>query len=90
LLVDDIVSSGGTLVACARNVIEAGATSVDAIVTHALFPPDRTEEFVCAGIGSIRSTNSVPHPTNAISLDGVLAAALRNEIGENDSAERST
>ena len=90
LLVDDIVSSGGTLVACARNVIEAGATSVDAVVTHALFPPDTTEEFVRAGIGSIRSTNSVPHPTNAISLDGVLAAALRNEIGENDPAERST
>ena len=90
LLVDDIVSSGGTLVACARNIIEAGATSVDAIVTHALFPPDTTEEFVRAGIRSIRSTNSVPHPTNAIALDGVLAAALRNEIGESDSAERST
>ena len=90
LLVDDIVSSGGTLVACARNIIEAGATSVDAVVTHALFPPDTTEEFVRAGIGSIRSTNSVPHPTNAISLDGVLAAALRNEIGASDSAETST
>ena len=90
LLVDDIVSSGGTLVACARNIIEAGATSVDAVVTHALFPPDTTEEFVRAGIGSIRSTNSVPHPTNAILLDGVLAAALHNEIGESDSAETST
>jgi ribose-phosphate pyrophosphokinase len=90
LLVDDIVSSGGTLVACARNILEAGATSVDAIVTHALFPPDTTGEFVRAGIGSIRSTNSVPHPTNAIALDGVLAAALHNEIGESDSAERPT
>ena len=90
LLVDDIVSSGGTLVACARNIFEAGAASVDAIVTHALFPPDITGEFVRAGIGSIRSTNSVPHPTNAIALDGVLAAALRNEVGESDSAERPT
>ena len=36
LLVDDIVSSGGTLVACTRNVIEAGDTSVDAIVTYVL------------------------------------------------------
>ena len=90
LLVDDIVSSGGTLVACARNAIEAGATSVDAIVTHALFHPDTTEEFVRAGIRSIRSTNSVPHPTNAIALDGALAAALRNEIGDGDSAEKLT
>jgi ribose-phosphate pyrophosphokinase len=90
LLVDDIVSSGGTLVACARGIIEAGAISVDAIVTHALFPPDTTEEFVHAGIRSIRSTNSVPHPTNAITLDGMLAAALRTEIGDSDSAATST
>ena len=40
LLVDDIVSSGGTMMSCARAVIAAGATSVDAIVTHALFPPE--------------------------------------------------
>ena len=39
-------------------------------------------EFVRAGIRSIRSTNSVPHPTNAIALDDILAAALRNEIGD--------
>ena len=90
LLVDDIVSSGGTLVGCARNIIEAGAISVDAIVTHALFPPDTIGELVRAGIRSIRSTSSVPHPTNAIALDGVLAAALRNEIGDGDSAETST
>ena len=88
LLVDDIVSSGSTLVACAHNIIEAGATSVDAIVTHALFPPDINKEFIRAGIRSVRSTNSVPHPTNAIALDGALAAALRSEIGESDSAER--
>ena len=76
--------------ACARNIAEAGATSIDAIVTHALFPPDTTEDLVRAGIGSIRSTNSVPHPTNAIALDGALAAALRNEIGDGDPAETST
>ena len=90
LLVDDIVSSGGTLAACARNIIDAGATSVDAIITHALFPSEKTGEFVRAGIGSIRSTNSVPHPTNAIGLDFVLAAALRNEISDSGFAETST
>jgi hypothetical protein len=40
---------------------------------------DTAEEFVRAGIGSVRSTNSVPHTINAISLYGVLAAALRKE-----------
>lgn len=81
LLVDDIVSSGGTLMTCAKALAAAGATSVDAIVTHALFPPELTPELLRAGIRSIRSTDSVSHPTNAIALDGILAAALRREVG---------
>jgi ribose-phosphate pyrophosphokinase len=80
LLVDDIVSSGGTLIACAKAIAAAGAASVDAIVTHALFAPELAVEFAQNSIRSIRSTRSVPHPTNAIALDGLLAAALRNEM----------
>jgi ribose-phosphate pyrophosphokinase len=80
LLVDDIVSSGGTLIACAKALAAAGAASIDAIVTHALFSPDSTDEFIQSGIRSIRSTHSVPHPTNAILLDEVLATALCNEM----------
>jgi len=80
LLVDDIVSSGGTLITCARALKELGATTIDAVITHPLFPPGMVEEFAHAGIRSIRSTSSVAHPTNAIPLDAVLAAALRNEL----------
>jgi ribose-phosphate pyrophosphokinase len=80
LLVDDLVSSGGTLAVCARVLGAAGATSIDALVTHALFPPDTAQEFARAGIRSVRSTNSVPHATNAIALDGLLAQALEKEI----------
>jgi ribose-phosphate pyrophosphokinase len=80
LLLDDIVSSGGTLIACAHALRAAGAHSVDAIVTHALFPMDLMPSFNAAGIHSLRSTHSVPHPTNAIPLDDVLADALRGEL----------
>jgi ribose-phosphate pyrophosphokinase len=79
LLVDDIVSSGGTLTACAKALAAAGTTAVDAVVTHALFSAETTAVLMSAGIRSIRSTNSVSHPTNAIALDNILAEALRNE-----------
>lgn len=82
LLVDDIVSSGGTLVTCARALAAAGATAVDAIVTHALFPPQMTQTMLDGGLRSVRSTSSIPHPTNAIRLDGILAGALRKEFTE--------
>ena len=80
LLVDDIVSSGGTLMTCAKALADAGVSSIDAIITHALFRPEMTRDFARAGIRSVRSTSSVPHPTNAIALDAVLANALRREV----------
>jgi ribose-phosphate pyrophosphokinase len=80
LLVDDIVSSGGTLLACARTLAVAGARSVDAVITHALFAPELSTAFREAGLGSIRSTDSVSHPSNAIELDPIFAEALRQEL----------
>jgi ribose-phosphate pyrophosphokinase len=79
LLVDDIVSSGATLMVAAKALKAAGTTGIDAIVTHALFPPEMVAAFGDAGIRSVRSTDSVPHPTNAIALNEILAAALRSE-----------
>lgn len=80
LLVDDIVSSGGTLIACSKALYAAGATSVDAVITHALFPPAMLRDFAAAGIRAVRSTHTVPHPTNAIMLDELFADALAREI----------
>jgi ribose-phosphate pyrophosphokinase len=79
-MIDDIVSSGGTLIACAKALAAAGAATIDAIATHALFPAARCRDMNLAGIRSIRSTHSVPHPTNAFILDDLYAAALRSEM----------
>ncbi|MBI5260320.1 MAG: ribose-phosphate pyrophosphokinase [Bradyrhizobium sp.] len=87
LLIDDIVSSGGTLIAGAKALRDAGARCVDAIVTHALFPPGMMATFAPAGIRSVRSTNSVAHPTNAIPLDELFAAALRREFDQSNFVE---
>ena len=38
------------------------------------------DEFKRAGIRSIRSTNTVPHSTNAIALDDILVTALQREV----------
>jgi ribose-phosphate pyrophosphokinase len=89
LLVDDIVSSGGTLMACAQALTAAGATAIDAIITHALFPAELTGEFVRAGIRSVRSTHSVPHSTNAIALDDIFVAALVNEMSGTGGPDRT-
>jgi len=80
LLIDDIVSSGGTLAACAAALRAAGCGSIDAVVVHALFSSDVEQNLRDAGIRTIRSTDSVPHPTNVVALDSALADALRGEL----------
>jgi ribose-phosphate pyrophosphokinase len=80
LIIDDIVSSGGTMITCAKALAADGATAIDAIVTHALFPAALADDMAQAGIRSIRSTHSVPHQTNAIVLDDLYVEALRGEI----------
>jgi ribose-phosphate pyrophosphokinase len=82
LIVDDIVSSGGTMIACARALTAAGATVIDAVVTHALFPEAVCQQMTASGIRSIRSTCSVPHSTNAIPLGDLFADTLKGELAE--------
>lgn len=80
LMVDDIVSSGGIIIACAKALAAAGATTIDAVITHALFPEELGCEMRQSGIRSIRSTHSVPHPSNAITLDALFVDALNGEL----------
>jgi ribose-phosphate pyrophosphokinase len=77
LLVDDVVSSGATLAAAARALRRAGARRVEAVVVHAIFSPGAPRRLAAAGIARVVSTDSVAHPSNAIGLAPLLAAALR-------------
>lgn len=76
VLVDDVVSTGHTLAEAAQQLVARGAASVSALITHALFVGDSLARLRAAGIGDICSTDSVPHPSNRLHLDGLLAAAL--------------
>ena len=46
------------------------------IVDHALFVGDAIEQLREAGIDNIWSCDSIPHPTNAVSLADLLADQL--------------
>ncbi|MDO8290291.1 MAG: ribose-phosphate diphosphokinase [Parvibaculum sp.] len=81
LLVDDIVSSGGTVIEAIGVLKKAGAGEVFVTVTHALFDSETERRIREAGAKEIWSTDSVPHTTNAISLSFLLAETLKREIG---------
>lgn len=79
-LIDDVVASGGTLAACARELRNAGAHPVEAVAVHALCSDSDLAALKAAGISRFRSTDSVPHSSNAACIAPLLASALRQEI----------
>lgn len=76
LLVDDVVSSGTTLIACARLLREAGASRNTALATHALASDADLGRLAAAGIECLSATDSTGNPAGTIPLAPLLAQAL--------------
>ena len=60
LVIDDLISTGGTLVRAARAARKAGAKSVIALVTHGLFTPGAEVALDDPSIDRIAVTDAVP------------------------------
>jgi len=76
MLLDDVISSGHTIKQAAQALMAAGCSEVKAVCTHALFAEGAEQALQQAGVRSIVSCNSIPHPSNHIDLSPLLAAAL--------------
>jgi ribose-phosphate pyrophosphokinase len=60
LLSDDMIVTGGTLVAGAHALKEAGATEVYACATHGLFPGRAFEKIAASELAEVAVTDTVP------------------------------
>lgn len=76
VLLDDVASTGSTLVEAARGALARGAATVDVAVTHALLVGDALAQLRVAGVREVWSTDSVPHPSNVVSIAPLVAQAL--------------
>lgn len=76
VLLDDVASTGRTLMAAARGALAGGAASVDVAVTHALFVGDALAELQATGVRHVWSTDAVPHASNCLTLAPLIAQAL--------------
>lgn len=80
VLVDDIVSSGHTLLESLAALGRAGARPAVCIAVHGLFAEDAQERILHAGAARLVSTNTVAHATNAIDISPALLPALRQQL----------
>jgi len=77
VVVDDIVSTGGTLVDVAAKLKERGAKRIDVLVTHALLVGDTLAKLSEAGISDLISTDTVPGPTSRVSVAPAIVNVLQ-------------
>ena len=60
IMSDDMIVTGGTLIAGAEALLGAGALEVYACATHGLFPGDAFEKLATSKITQVTVTNTVP------------------------------
>jgi ribose-phosphate pyrophosphokinase len=82
LIVDDMASTGRTLVAAAESLTRAGAREIHALFVHAVMAPGALER-ICAGpLRRIVTTDSVPAALDArvqvVSIAPILARAVKS------------
>lgn len=75
VVVDDIVSSGHTMIETLRHLSGLGLAPAICLVTHAVFSDETHGQLLAAGAQRVVSTDTIPHPTNALSVAPSLALA---------------
>jgi ribose-phosphate pyrophosphokinase len=89
IMTDDMIVTGGTLIAGADALLEAGAREVYACATHGLFPGHAFEKLAASRITQITVTNTVPvDPINrpekidVLPVSGLLAETIMNVFAD--------
>jgi ribose-phosphate pyrophosphokinase len=76
VLVDDIISSGRTMIEAARVLQTIGAAAPVCVAVHGLFADDADALLIKAG-ARVVTANTVPHATNDIDVTALLATGIR-------------
>ena len=84
VIVDDLISTGGTLVGVSQALRAEGATSVRVLATHGVLAGDAVEKLVNSHLEEIVITDSIPLPPDrqhpkikVLSVAPLLAEAIR-------------
>jgi ribose-phosphate pyrophosphokinase len=78
ILIDDIISSGGSIIKAAEVLRKKGVGKIYAMCAHALLIGDAAQKIKSAGVQDIISTNSVPSKYAKVELSPAIVAALKS------------
>jgi len=76
VFVDDIISTGHTIIEAAKNIRKLGAKSFTCIAVHGVFVDNALERLRKSNIKVI-TTNTIPNKVSKIDVSGLVAEGLR-------------
>ncbi len=77
VLVDDMISTGNTLIEAAKSIRKLGAKRFTCIAVHGIFVENSLQKLKKANIQVI-TTNTMPNKTGKIDISGLIAEALKS------------
>ena len=76
ILVDDMISTGGSIVKAAQFLKKQKCKKIYVACTHALLMNDAEKKIKKAGVTSIISTNTIPGKTSKVDVSEIIAKAI--------------
>ncbi len=77
LIIDDIISTGGTIALAARSMLKMGAANVYVACTHALLVKGALDRIYHEGVKEAAATDSVPSPISKVSVAEAILRGLQ-------------
>ncbi|OZG71876.1 phosphoribosylpyrophosphate synthetase [Hahella sp. CCB-MM4] len=78
IMVDDIISTGRTMIEAAEQMVAMGLNPPVCIGVHALFADDAWQAMLEAPLSRVVTCNTVQHPTNGIDVGDIMLKGLLN------------
>jgi ribose-phosphate pyrophosphokinase len=82
IIVDDIIDTAGTLTTAARAIMDAGATSVIACASHAVFSGPAIERIDGSPLSEVIVTNTIPLSRDGSNCNKIKVKSVGRLLGE--------
>jgi ribose-phosphate pyrophosphokinase len=89
VVVDDMISTGGTLVKAAEALRQKGATDVYTLATHGIFAGDAIAQFENSEISKVIVTNTIPRTIDSAKVEHLTIAQILADAIKRITSNRS-
>lgn len=78
VIIDDVISSGQTILQCIEAVKKAGIENIQCVAVHGIFADGIDTNLMLAGLESLVTSNTIIHSSNAIDIAYLLVDSINS------------